>query len=61
MKPSTMIKLLSDSYQSEGVYKGDTGRILGEKGDGLYEVEFKDTYGYTIAVLALPKSELSNE
>ena len=59
MKPSIMVKLLSEGYAGEGVYKGDTGKILGDKGDGLYEVEFSDTYGYTIAILVLPGKDFA--
>jgi len=57
MKPSMMVKLQSEHYKSEGVYAGDTGVVL-ELVNGTVKVEFKDTYGYTIATLMLSEDEL---
>jgi len=57
MQPSMMVKMKVDTYKSEGIYNGDIG-VVRELADGKVKVEFKDTYGYTIATLLLSEEEL---
>ncbi len=52
------VRLLSDAYQSDGLSKGAIGYIIEVWEEGVYEVEFSNPAGTTIALLALPESEI---
>jgi Domain of unknown function (DUF4926) len=58
MHPYQVVRLLTNNYQNEGIKKGDIGSIIEDYGDNHYEVEFSDSNGITIALLALPGGEL---
>ena len=54
----SIVRLLSDRHRDEGASIGATGTIVEVYDDDAYEVEFSDTNGITIALLALPQDEV---
>jgi hypothetical protein len=52
------VRLTTNKYQEDGIYKGDIGTILEDYGDGNFEVDFSDNLGNTIAIFAFPENEL---
>lgn len=52
------VRLLTDVYQSDGLSKGAIGYIIEVWEEGVYEVEFSNPDGTTIALLALPESDI---
>lgn len=54
----TRVRLLSDKYQAEGVHSGQIGYIIEVYDPEVYEVEFSDHEGITIAQIVIPREEL---
>ncbi len=59
-KNYTRVRLVTHDYENEGVSDGAVGYIVETYDDGAYEVEFSDSGGGTLAMLALRESELES-
>jgi Domain of unknown function (DUF4926) len=52
------VRLLVDTYSSEGVRSGSLGYVIEVYADNKYEVEFSNDAGETIAQLVLNDTEI---
>ena len=58
LKNYDRVRLVTNDYENEGVSDGAVGYIVETYDDGVYEVEFSDPEGTTLALIALRESEL---
>jgi hypothetical protein len=54
----TRVMLLTDRFQHEGLVKGNIGYIIEVYAEGVYEVEFSDANGITIAQIVVSEAEI---
>ena len=50
---------LNNKFQQEGVTRGMTGYVIEAYNNGMYEVEFSDQYGITIAIVVMSDQDIS--
>jgi Domain of unknown function (DUF4926) len=58
LEPYSLIELLTDQYQDQGVIAGAIGTILEVYGTEAYEIEFSREDGSTIAWFAIPQTQV---
>jgi hypothetical protein len=58
LDPYSLIELLTDQYQDQGVIAGAIGTILEVYGTEAYEIEFSREDGSTIAWFAIPQTQV---